>query len=662
MASWRDINDKISMNNASRTQLGGGSGGENDRREAGYTFASKWDKGKIEGNVHYNGNHRYAISDNESEHIVSSGNYFTTSHSDVNANANTPKGDMRWEWRPVKNITIVVKPTFNVNITDSYTLSKGGNYSSDPDGITDASALKAITKTNTNNGNLTLQNKFNGSMYFQITRRFDSKKGRSLTFAASDNSTYTSTNTVTSFETRYYKIKRNPDSVLLRRQLNDANSYNHSIYGQVAYNEPLGKGWHFQTTLRTDLRVTDSRKDIYNLKAADGSWNIPQVRSIARLSSTLPADYENYLQEDISSYGNYKFYMTSLSTNLRYTKKKINVTAGLVTRPQQTYLRYMDDGEQQLFRTSICTFSPNFKIDWKPKKSRKLTANYRTSTGNPSVNDLLPVSNGTNPLYVHYGNPELKPSMTHNFQLTYNRSNVKKQNSLICNASYKLTNNSVSNSTIYDTETGGRTVTPMNINGKWSANGSIVYNKTFDKEGRFSISEHLSGQYDNNVAFLYNNKLKADEINTATRLMIKESLDANYRNEWLELTVNLGAEGTDEHSQLRPEMDQRPYTLNAGATAMFIFPWKMRMTTSFATISQRGFSYEEFNREYYVLNASLSQTLLKKKATLKLEASDLLHQLPNLTRAFSAERRSITTYNGINSYVLLRFIYRFNIK
>jgi len=268
MASWRNINDKISMNNASRTQLGGGSDGENARREAGYTFASTWEKGKIEGNLHYNGNARTAVSDNESEHIISSGNYFTNSHSLVGANANTPKGDVRIEWRPVKNITLVVKPTFNWNVTDNRTHSTGGNYSEDPEGLTE-SELKAITKTNTDNTVLTLQNKFNGSIYFQVTRRFDSKKGRSLTFVMSDNSTFNNTSTATSYQTRYYKIKRNPDSLLLRRQLTDAGSTNHSVYGHLAFNEPLGKGWHFQTTLRTDMRVTDSRKDIYNLKACD---------------------------------------------------------------------------------------------------------------------------------------------------------------------------------------------------------------------------------------------------------------------------------------------------------------------------------------------------------------------------------------------------------
>ena len=106
-------------------------------------------------------------------------------------------------------------------------------------------------------------------------------------------------------------------------------------------------------------------------------------------------------------------------------------------------------------------------------------------------------------------------------------------------------------------------------------------------------------------------------------------------------------------------MNQRPYTLQAGLTSLVIFPWKMRITTSFYTIAQRGYRYASFNRDYYVLDANLSQTLIKKKLTLRVEAHDILRQLPSMTRNFTSERRSIVTYNGVNSYVIARLVYQF---
>ena len=107
-------------------------------------------------------------------------------------------------------------------------------------------------------------------------------------------------------------------------------------------------------------------------------------------------------------------------------------------------------------------------------------------------------------------------------------------------------------------------------------------------------------------------------------------------------------------------MNQQPYTLRAGLSSQIAFPWDMRLTTTFYTIFQRGYTIASFNRNYFVLNATLSQTLIKKKLTLRIEGRDLLRQLPSMTRNFSSDRRAVTTYNGVNSFVIARLVYQFS--
>lgn len=658
MASVRNTSDQISLNNASRNQLGGGSDGNNHRREAGYTFSSNKNGHKVEGNLHYNGNHKNLISDTYAEHIVSSGNYFTTSDARTLSNGNTPKGEIRWEWRINPKYTLVLKPTFNISYTDSYSSTQGGNYSSDPEEALDSTALRAITKTTTDNGSHTYTHRYNYVVYAQIVRRFE-KKGRSLSLALNHNGIITDTDQGTDYLTRYFRIASNPDSALKRNQYIRSRTHYNRFNANLSYNEPLGNGFFFQSIILPDYRRSHSLRDVYDIDAAQPGWRLTDSPSRGDFFASLPSSYPSFREDAISSDGLYEFTMLSITTSLRYTKKKIRVTGGLVSRPQWTRLSIPDDPEALEPKWNfLCNYAPYVNMTYTPKKSRKFSFNYKSSTGQPSVYDLMPVSSGTNPLYVHNGNPDLKPSLTHTINLSYNRSNIKKQNSLIINSGVTAVQNAVSNSTIYDTETGGRTVTPKNINGRWNATASLVYNKTFG-DGTFSISEHLSGAYNNNVAYLYNSKLKEDEINVANRLMLKESFDCNFRRGWFEFTLNLSADGTDERSLLRPEMNQRPYTLRAGLTSLVIFPWKMRITTSFYTIAQRGYKYASFNRDYYVLDANLSQTLIKKKLTLRVEAHDILRQLPSMTRNFTSERRSIVTYNGVNSYVIARLVYQF---
>ena len=656
--SARNISDMISLNNASRNQLGGGSDGNNHRRSAGYTFAAQKEKLKVEGNLHYNGNHKYTLSDTRAEHIISSGNYFTTSDARGITNGNNPTGEIKFEWRVNPKTTLVFRPWFDASLSDTYSSTQNGNYSSDPDGITDSLDIRSITKTTSQNASHSFTQRLNYSLLTQVIRRFE-KQGRSLSFSLYNYGTFASNDMGSDYNTRYYRIKANPDSLLKRNQYVRTRSTYGRWYASISYNEPLSKRLYFQATVIPDYRRNQSDRDVYNLAAAHSGWTPPENPSRNAFLAGLPQNYTAYRQDEISSDGLYEFSMLSVTTNLRYIKKSFRLTGGVVSRPQWTRLSYPDGEETVVNKKFLCTFSPYVNLVYTPKKSRKLSLSYRTTTGQPSVYELLPISNGTNPLYVHYGNPDLKPSITHTVNFSFNRSNIKKQYSMIINSGLTAVENSVSNSTIYDAETGGRTVTPKNIDGRWTATASLIYNKTFG-DGTFSISEHLSGNYSNNVAYLYNSKLKEDEVNIANRLMIKQSLDCNLRWSWLELTLNLSADGTDERSLLRPAMNQRPYTLRGGLTSLVILPWKMRVSTTFYTIAQRGYTYSAFNRDYYVLNATLSQTLIKKKLTLRVEARDLLHQLPSMTRNFTSERRSVITYNGVNSFVLARLVYQFS--
>lgn len=658
IASIRNTSDPISLNNASRNQLGGGANGNNDRREAGYTFAFKKEKVKLEGNLYYSGNHKNLLSDTQAEHIVSSGSYFTSSDALSLSNSNMPKGELGLEWKINPRTTLVLKPSFNATITDSYSASEGGNFASDPGEAADAEALRAITKTTTDNEQHQYSSRLNYSLNAQLIRRFE-KKGRTVSLSFLSTGTYTGSDQGSDYRTRYYRIASNPDSLLKRNQYIHSQSAANRWYVSLSYNEPIGKRFHFQTIVLPDYRRSHSVRDVYDLAVADPGWTVTQSPSRKAFISSLPGNYPSSRLDAISSDGLYQFYMVSVTTSLRYIYKKIRFTSGLVTRPQWTRLSYDEEGENRVRKVSLCTFAPYVNLTYTPKQSNKLSLLYRTTSGIPTVYDLLPVSNGTNPLYVHQGNPDLQPSLTHSVNLSFNKSNIKKQNSLIINSGLVAVKNAVSNSTIYDPETGGRSVTPKNIDGRWTATASLVYNKTFG-DGTFSISEHLSGNYNNNVAYLYNSKLKEDEINVANRLMLKESFDCNFRRNWLELTLNLSGDWTDERSLLRPEMNQQPFTLRAGLSSQISFPWKMRLTTTFYTIAQRGYAYALFNRDYFVLNATLSQTLIKKKLTLRIEGRDLLRQLPSMTRNFSSERRSVITYNGVNSFVIARLVYQFS--
>lgn len=630
IAGARNTGGKAGISTTNRNQVGNGATGNTDRWDAGYSFARDTDKSKTGGHIQYNGTYRDASSVTRSQSILSSGSSFSDGTGWTGALTHTVKGDYSLEWRINDNNTVIFKPVFSYNYRRNLSTSGSTSYNDDPYLVDDPSGLRV---NSTDNGSELYERKWNGSASLQWTHRF-AKKGRNISFRVYESITTTDSDQYNDYKTRYYRIKKNPDSTLVRHQYADQYYSYWSTQAQVTYNEPLGNGLYLQGVYRVDYKYNTQDRGLYT--------GTPPVRS-----------------DQLSSSGSYRYIAHTGILNFRIVRKKYNLTVGMTAKPQTTLLSYPEAGRTETIRTGICNFAPLVILKYKKSKTDQLTFQYRSWAGQPSLYNLLPVTGGTNPLSVHYGNPDLKPSFTQDISLSYNTSNRERKSSFICNASYNMVSNASSNSTTYDEDTGGRVILPKNIDGNWKALGSLSYNKTFPG-GRFSVSEHASAEYQNNVSYLYNKKLKADETNVVRRFMVKEMLNASYRGEWAELVLSGGFDFTDENSLLRPQMNQRPYSFTGGVSTVVTMPWKMRLSADYSLLCQRGYSYDELNCNYHILNAGIAQPLFNKKATLKLDLYDVLGRQDNLTRTFTAERRSISTYNGVCRYIIATFIYRFN--
>lgn len=667
-ANINNLSGHISLSNATRTQLGNGSAGDADKREIGYSFARDLPNLDIDGNVHYYGQYRQGESHGQTQTVLASGGSFSNSIGNSLGWQDTPKAEARIEWHPTPDWTLSCKPSINFTRNDTWSHTVGGNFKVDPyDVVTDpydhlsiapmSDPLECKRNNSTDNSQENYNGKLNQSVVASASRRLASKKGRSISFQIMEASYHDASYQGVSNRTYYYKTSVDTT----RRQYIESFSNNFSFHLQLAYSEPLGKGIHLQFLARQEFKSKTSSKSVYDIASLGRPWQVECGRSRGSLKASLPDGYEASFMDGPSSYGEYYYHNTIFNANVRLVRKKYSLTAGLKFNPQFSVLKYPVASDIETMRNSVFNMAPNITYNYKAGKNRKISLTYRSYNDMPSVYNLLPVVNGTNPLYVHIGNPDLKPAFNHVVESGYNSANMKKQTSFIVNMNARLTQNLTSNSTIYDPDTGGRTVTPKNIDGNWGVGGSMAYTKTF-RNNLFSLSQHASGQYNNYASYLYNNKSKSDDVNTTRRLMVKESLDGTFRNSWLELTANLNGQYTGERSLLRPDMNQDPWAVGAGLNTVIMLEDNTRIHVEYSALAQRGFAYDEFNRNYHVVNAGISHPLFKRKATIKLDGFDLLGALPNLTRSFGSESRTIYTYNGVNRYVMLHFVYRFSIK
>ena len=364
--------------------------------------------------------------------------------------------------------------------------------------------------------------------------------------------------------------------------------------------------------------------------------------------------------DSLGKYAEYRYYNHDASVALRFVRQKWQLSAGMSFQPQHTVLSYKRGDYMVDTTRNVFNFAPNIDFRYRFSKVSQLRFFYRGRSSQPSMENLLPIVDNSNPQNIRVGNPGLKPSFSHNLRLFYNTYDVDHQRGIFSHASFQATQNSISNSRVYNEATGGWTTTPKNINGNWNLFGMFGFNTAL-KNKKFNISSFANVMYQNNVGYLTDTQTRLEQKNTTTNLNLNERLRASYRNDWLEVGLNGTLGYTVERDRLTPANNQKPYTFSYGGFTNITAPWNMSLSTNISNQARRGYRDSSMNRNELIWNAQLSQTFLGGDATVSFEMYDILRRQSNITRSLTSSGRTVYEYNGVNSYCMLRFIYRLNI-
>ena len=660
-----------SANNVNDQGFSGGGGGPrwrsnnglNATKMLGANFATQTNKLELGGSVRYNFQDADISSINSSERFLQNGNSYSNSNNKNRNKGTNLNADFRMEWKPDTLTNIIFRPNFSYGRTNNASHSESGTFNEDPfnlivnpndylnfDNLSD-DPLKDIRVNATNSASLSKGKSLSGNATLQVNRKLNNR-GRNLTFRGvfgygdNDNDQYTQS------ETRYYQLLNHlgGDSILYRNQYITTPTRNYNYTAQVTYSEPIAKATFLQFSYQFQYKYSKSDKTTFDLLDYP-DWAI---------GGALPSGYESHTVDSLSKNAEYRYYNHDASVGLRFIRPKYQLNVGMSFQPQNSTLSYKK-GDYMIDTTrTVFNFAPNMDLRFRFSKVSQLRFTYRGRSNQPTMENLLPITDNSNPLNIRMGNPGLKPSFAHTMRLFYNTYNAEKQRGIMTHFSFTATQNSISNSTRYNEETGGLITRPENINGNWNAFGMFGFNTAL-KNKKYTINTFTNVNYQNNVAFLYNQDTKNNDRNTSTGLTLGERVTGSYRNDWFEFSLNGSINYTAERNKLRPENNQEPYTYSYGASTNITMPWKMTLATNIANQSRRGYRDSSMNRDELIWNAQLAQSLLKGAATVSFEVYDILRQQSNISRSLSADMRSVSEYNGINSYCMVHFIYRLNI-
>ncbi|MBP5277124.1 MAG: outer membrane beta-barrel protein [Prevotella sp.] len=682
-SNWKLMGFANSNNTGDRGFPGGGGGGQwgranglNTSKMMGLNFNYD-DSKKLAMDISLRWNHRNGdvLSKQSVENFVSKAGSFSNSISQNYTRSDSWNFRMRMEWKPDTMTNIMFRPSVSTSKNDGNNTSRSATFMEDPylyvgDPLSDASieelAADSLMVNRRTNGSLSYSDDISTNAVLQINRKLNNN-GRNVTLRGQFRYGDSESKSISTSDVILYQIRTaaGNDSTYYTNRYNLTPTKNWSYSWEATYSEPIFKRTYLQFRYRGTYNYNKSDRSTYDFSLFPTNIfsGVPQVyRGWNNYLSLLTNPLDYYLDDDLSRFSEYKNMIHEGHVIFRLIRDKYRMNAGVMLQAQNNKFVQDYQGIHTDTTRHVVNFTPTLDLRYNPNDVTELRINYRGETQQPSMSNLLDITDDSDPLNITKGNPGLKPSFTNRFELYYNTYIQSHQRGIMTFANYNNTSNSISNMVTYDERTGGRTTRPENINGNWNANLGFMFNTAIDSAGVWNINTFTMGSYNNYVGYLYVDALKAAQKNTTRTTFVRERLQGSFRKDWIEVTVDGSLNYTHTRNLLQSQSNLDTWQFSYGGGINLYAPWGGSLTSDIHNQSRRGYNDASMNTNELIWNAQLSQTFLKgKPLTVSLQFYDILHQMSNYRRSINAMQRSDTEYNNINSYAMLHVIYRLNI-
>jgi len=598
----------------------GGSNGISTSGNLGGNFSKQFTpKLKLGGNIRYGFTDNNSLSDVFTQNILSAGNTLEEEHTNTNNKSQNFNMDLRLEWEPDSITRVIFRPT--VCFYDNRRNETGDFFTS-----------SEMTGDTINYGASDYFSEGKGKdMSFNLdASRELGKVGRILSVQLRGQ-TGDSDNSGTSISGTYYNGTR-PDDMIDQRFTNAGS--NQSWRGYLSYVEPVGKDNFIQLAYQYSQNRSESDKDT---RSRDESGNYTVLDSL----------YSKRLENN--------FVRQELEVNFKSVREKYDYMFGFSMQPSssrsKTFIGAEEiyDGEQK-----VINYSPMAQLNYRWSRTNNLRLRYFGDTEQPSLTQLSPVVDVSNPLNISYGNPDLQPSFEHRFNIRYQKSNPQKASSFAAFVNAGYMTNDIVTATFTDVTTGRKETTYRNVEGNWNANGRMMFNVPL-KNIKFSIFNMSFASYNHTNGFSNN------EMNTNRRATLTEVLGLNYRSDLFDFGVRGNVSFNNVTNSIEGQTNQQYFNYGGNARTAVYLPWDLTLESDVNYSTNAGYA-DGFEQNEWLWNASLQKTIFKQKnGTIRFKIYDILQQRSNISRSVTSNYIRDTTTNTLTSYFMVHFIYRFNI-
>lgn len=476
-----------------------------------------------------------------------------------------------------------------------------------------------------NNGRET--SSFSGYYILSVRKQF-SKKGRFLEIMV--NQGFRNSNNTTDL---YSLTTFAPDDSLLRNQASKEKSGGNNYRINLSYVEPVSK--HASLDFRYNIGVSPnaSRRMTHDYNPVSGKYDI--------LNTIASNSFESKNTSQLWSAG------------YNYARNKINYQLGL---GMQQLLQKNNDltGNIPAIEERQTNIFPQAVLLYKFSRTKNLNISYYGNSLQPTIRQLQPVPDYSNPLLVQLGNPNLRQQFTHSILANLNLVQPQQARSLLIGAEAKTITRQIVSSTVINAQ-GIQEQQFVNVGGNYSVSGNMGYGFMLGKK------QHGNGQLNTRLSYGNETSLLNGVENTRRSFSLSQSVNLNYNfKEKLFTEFSAGAELGKASYSLSKERSTTYVNHFYSANLSYVLPAAFYLATTY-NLSVSGSQGSLPGNTLSLLNAAISKKFLKKQAAeLRFSIFDLLNQNRNFNRVIGDNYIEVSGGNVLKRFFQVSFIYHFN--
>ena len=488
-----------------------------------------------------------------------------------------------------------------------------------------------------------LQEEISASMRATYNHKFATKPGRALTMRAN----FTFKNTEKSDTTYAFDYLTNTALVDQNTfSINDAFSY--SL--RTSFVEPIyGKNHFIETVLSFSGNNRNSVKNQYSMDNITGTYLYDSV-------------YSNALTNNM--------YTEQLELNYRWVSEKIDLTAGARVLATQTHsTTYYGTVLARDTLYNRWNWSPNIRFRYKFGQKEFARIVYRGNVNQPTIQQMEPVRNNSDAMNETVGNLGLNPAFRHNIFAMYSKFNPEKFSSIMVGMNANLTQDALTNNTIYD-KTGKRYLQTVNADMiPWFLGAHFMSNTPFCNK-MLQFHSRTAVNYNQRVAYVLREQDASEiaELIAADQLPLGDASKTGNLRVSSDLTlrfthkiVDIGIKNTNVYSLTHNSLNKKnvshigDWIISGDVT--FHLPKSWNIATDVSYTSRHGYQGLDDVNEL-IWNFSLDKTW--QNSTLTLKVYDLLNDKKNIVQTVNETSVSYQKFNTLPTYFMLTYTYKLN--